>query len=138
MGAGASSIGVGTGRLTPSQMGQILTGTVSTGGLLPARIFVDNENDTPGFTINMSRASQEERAAFLRSLRGRSNTDNSQRTYTRVYREALAGGATATEALREARAARAETTRRVVDEVINRNRDRFPNIRTNRRRVSRR
>lgn len=141
---GASSIGVSTGRLTGNQIGQLLSdrnaegrvGTVSVGGRIPNRLFIDNENGRGGFTINMSGVSQENRNAFLRALRGRSNTDNSQRVYDRVLREARAAGRSEEQAVRMAQNARTEATRRIVDRTIERN-NRFSGIRTTGRRVRR-
>ena len=139
------SVGVTTGRLLGRQIGQMLSsedlgagrfGTVSVGGRIPDRIFIDNEDGTGGFTIDMSGASQSDREALLRALRGRSNTDNSQRVYDRVLREARREGLSQEEATRLAQQARRDATRRVVDGVIDRN-PRFSGIRTTSRRPRR-
>ena len=145
---GNPSIGVNTGRITSSQFSQLLTGATRSGesygtlGNIPDRLFVDNEDGTGGYTIDFTglRGSSSDKAdikdAFLRSLRGRSNTDNSQRAYDRAYREAINAGRTEAEARRLAQNARRSVSRNVVNGVISKN-NRFSGIRTTSRRVRR-
>ena len=86
-------------------------GQVSVEGRIPDRVIVKNEDGTHRYTINFenvrlparfSSASPERQAlerdrikeAYMRTLRGRSNTDNSQTTYTSVYNKAISEGRT--------------------------------------------
>ena len=119
---GSGSVGVYTGRTTGSQLGALLTGRgqVSVNGQIPARIFVDNEGGRGGVTIDMTSVGQAKRERFLSALRGRMNTDNSQRAYDRAYRDAISRGRPVLTAQRMAEEARERTFRRTLEGVINR------------------
>ena len=145
MGSGGKTyVGVSTGRLTGNQIGQLLSapngaggrvGTVSVGGKVPDRIFVDNENGRGGFTINMTGVPQSVRNAYLRALRGRTNTDNSQRAYDRAYKAAIAAGRSEAEAVRLAQNARTQVASNVARSVANSKRFKSAGIRVTGRRV---
>lgn len=132
-GSAGGSVGVNTGRLSSTQLGALLTegrgatGTISVDGKIPARIFVDNEGGRGGVTIDMTSVGQAKREAFIRALRGRTNTDNSQRAYDRAYNQAIAMGRPTLTAQRMAEEAREQVFRNVLQGVIRRN-DRFSGI----------
>ena len=143
------SVGVYTGRLTETQFSSLLSeegfkseraprlGQVSvSGGHVPEKIVVRNEDGSYSYTIDMSgvrvpaafiTASPERQAferdkikdAYLRAVRGRLNADNSQRTYESSYRLAIARGYSEKQATDLAQRERSKVAMNVANGVLN-------------------
>ena len=114
-------------------------GQVSIGGRIPDRVIVKNEDGTHSYTINFedvrvpekfrdsSKYSYERqqlerdkvKEAYMRVLRGSSNTDNSQSTYTKVYNEAISKGRTPEQARDLAERARSRVAMAKAQNVLN-------------------
>ena len=140
------SVGVYTGRLTGSQFGSFLSdetgkterfGNITDGrGYFPDKIVVRNEDNSYSYTINFENMRlpkkfqnagarrrrleiEKRKDAYLRALRGNSNTDNSQSTYNRVYREAKAQGMSEKRAIDEAQRARSRVAKEKAEAIRN-------------------
>ena len=140
------SISVYTGRLLQRQAGSILSdkknadkerfGQVSDLGHVPDRVIVYNEDGTHSYTINFEdvrvpsqfRNSSPERQAlerdkikdaYLRTLRGRSNTDNSQSAYEKTYNKMIAEGRTEEQARDAAERDRSRVAMAKAQNVLN-------------------
>lgn len=129
------------GRLLGRQVNDILEGrVVDAQGETPARIVVLPNNKRSfgreGFIINMTDADQNERQAFLRLWKGRSNTDNSDAVWNTVYNMNIQRGASEVVARNRADVAKARASRDTMRNILNNdaasNNPRFPNIKITR------
>lgn len=110
-------------------------GQISDFGHIPDRVIVKNEDGTHSYTINFEdvrvpsayrNASPERQRlerdkikdAFLRTLRGRSNTDNSQSTYEKTYNKMIAEGRSEAEARVAAERARSRVAMAKAENVL--------------------
>ena len=127
----------GGGRLLGRQVADILDGRVRDAqGEIPKRIVVLPNNKKSfgreGFIVDMTNASEQERAAFLRMWRGRSNTDNSDNVWQSTYNLQKSRGASETVARNRADIMRARTSRDTMRNILNADADsanpRFPNV----------
>lgn len=122
------SIGVSTGRLLGRQVADILEGRVvavdKRGNQLGLpdviRVYPNNsrESDREGFVLNMRGVPKEQREKFLNLWKGQSNVDNSDRSAAATERKALAQGASPEEARRLGEEARANVTKRAMQNVL--------------------
>ena len=111
-------------------------GQVSFEGRIPDRVIVKNEDGTHSYTINFEgvrvperyrNASPERQAlerdkikeAYMRTLRGSSNTDNSQANYETVYNKAIREGRTPEQARDLAERARSRVAMAKAENVLN-------------------
>lgn len=78
--------------------------------------------------INMGKATQAERQAFIKLWRGRANTDNSERVGARAEKDALARGESAESAKRIGALATIRAERKAIDGFLNKNKKKFKNI----------
>lgn len=113
------------GRLLGRQVADILDGRVRDAqGEIPKRIVVLPNNKKSfgreGFIVDMTNASEQERAAFLNLWKGRSNTDNSQQVWNRTYAIQISNGASETVARNRADVARARTSRDTMRGILTR------------------
>ena len=140
------SVSVYTGRLLGRQAGSLLSdardinrerfGTVSDFGHVPDRVIVKNEDGTHSYTINFEDVRVPERYrdasperqrlerdkvkdAYLRILRGRSNTDNSQSTYESTYNKYISEGRSEAEARNAAERDRSRVAMAKAQNVLN-------------------
>lgn len=151
------SVGVYTGRLTGTQFSALLSdrdyrseraprlGQITTEGHVPEKVVVRNEDGTYSYTLDMSgvrvpaayrNASPERQAlerdkikdAYLRTLRGRINTDNAQTTYDTQYALAKARGYSDKMATDIAQRARSKVAMEIAQKVANQERFRNSGI----------
>lgn len=106
----------GGGRLLGRQVADILEGRVRDAqGEIPKRIVVLPNNKKSfgreGFIVDMTNAPEQEREAFLKIWKGRSNTDNSQAVWNSTYALQIDRGASETVARNRADVARARASR---------------------------
>lgn len=131
------SIGVNTGRVTDTQTVRIEEGTseitlteANTIAVFPNSGVTTWASNKRGFAIAMTGASAQEKRAFVRRLRGALNSDMSEKSAQKTYRDAIARGMSQGQARRAAEEKRTEVQRRLIDTIIRNSKGKFGHIRT--------